>query len=143
MEEELRHETKVPVVSARGMMGVEPEQAVNAEAYESLAVMCDATGESEFPRGSSAARCSAPRAASGAVVLILQAGDIFAGVVAPAEAERHAGGDGGIVAQRDFVFSHLRMRDGDSTLKVYSYVQQYCQQYGTPIASLVERVDKV
>ena len=43
MEGELRHETKVPVVSARGMMGVEPEQAVNAEAYESLAVMCDAT----------------------------------------------------------------------------------------------------
>ena len=43
MEEELRHETRVPAVSARVIMGVEPEQAVNVEAYESLAVMWDAT----------------------------------------------------------------------------------------------------
>ena len=75
-------------------------------------------GESEFPCGSSAARCSAPRAASGAVVLILQAGDIFAGVVAPAEAERRAGRYGRVIAQCHFVLSHLLKGEGDLALQV-------------------------
>ena len=43
MEEELRHKIKVLVVSAQGIMGVKPQQAVNTKAYESLAVMCDVT----------------------------------------------------------------------------------------------------
>ena len=42
-EEELRHNTRVMMVCAQGIIGVEPKHAVNVNAYESLAVMWDAT----------------------------------------------------------------------------------------------------